>query len=102
MWIRTEEIRGVRRKYFASGHVMSRGGGKGMATAQVGQSARPEVPRAGGVSCIVMGRERMDVHHISTSQVLSNVCFLMQMTASWKPYSATLFSYPRLQAFQCC
>lgn len=31
MWIRTEEIQGVRRKYFASGHAISRGGGKGMA-----------------------------------------------------------------------
>lgn len=49
MWIRTEEIQGVRRKYFASERTISRGGGKGMATAQTGQSAQPKVPCAGGV-----------------------------------------------------
>lgn len=35
------------------------------------------------MACIDMGRERTDVHNITTSQVLSNVCFLMQMTASY-------------------
>lgn len=34
----------------------------------------------------------------STSQVLSDVCFLMQLTASWKLYSATLF-IPTISGF---
>lgn len=57
--------------------------------------------RRSAMACTDMGRERIDVHNISTSQVLSNVCFLMQMTASWKLCGTTLFSYPLFQASQC-